>query len=312
MNFIYPKLAYFIHTLRLSIPFRIRRFLFRLYPHKSLLHTSKLPLPTKVKGLIFKLFPDKLYSKQIGKNISLNLDIRSRDESYIYTKGYWEKDITTLIQQICKRGNIIFDVGANIGYYTLITAKLVGEEGMVYAFEPCPRNIRLLEDNVQRNHLKNISIERTALGEKSGTMYMYLPSYVHFGVGSFFKSRHYLIQKAVQVITLDDFIKERGITHIDFLKMDIEGGEIFALRGMKETLKQKIIRNIFIHIHSTILSRKSYKSQEIKKSLIGSGYKLYKIVANRFLPTSIDSEEGGYFLVSDSKRLSAISKKYSI
>ena len=258
------------------------------------------------------MFPDKLYTRNISENISLSLDIKSRDESYIYTNGYWEKNVTALIRQICQKGDVVFDVGANIGYYTLITADLVGQEGMVYAFEPCPRNIRILESNVRQNHFGNISVETTALGERSETMHMYFPDDVQFGAGGFFKDRRYLVRQKVQVTTLDDFIKQRDITRIDFLKMDIEGGEVFALRGMKETLKHKIITNAFIDIHNTILSHSGYKPQDIKKCLVDYGYTLHRVVADQFLPACADSDEGGYFLASVSQTLNGIVKKQNM
>lgn len=304
-----PKIAYLVHELSLPVPYKIRRLVFKLCRRDSLLTSPKLKLPFKVKRLIFKLFPDKLYIRDISENISLRLDIKSRDESYIYTNGYWEKNVTALIRQICKTGDVVFDVGANIGYYTLITADLVGAEGRVYAFEPCPRNIHILESNVRQNHFGNISIETTALGEKPETTHMYFPDNVQFGSGGFFKDRRYLVRQEVQVTTLDDFIKQRGITRIDFLKMDIEGGEVFALRGMKEALRQKIITYAFIDIHNTILSHSGYKPQEIKKCLADYGYTLHRVVGDQYVPTCVDSEEGGYFLASVSKALNDILKK---
>jgi FkbM family methyltransferase len=312
MKSLLPRIAYFVHELSLSVPYQMRRVLFKLYHKESLLCSSKLKLPFKARKLIFDLFPAKLYEKKICDNIYLYLDIKSRDESYIYHNGYWEKEATTLMQKFIKKGDIVFDVGANIGYYTLIFANTVGDKGRVFAFEPCPRNIRNLENNVRRNSFQNIVIERTALGENSQTMQMYFPCDVQFGAGGFFKARSYLAQQEVGVVTLDDFIKKEGITRIDFLKLDIEGGEIFALRGMSETLNQKIIRNAFIDIHDTILLRNGYKPQEIKKYMIKYGYTLYKVVADQFVPASVDSEDGGYFLASVSNRMDEIVNKLTV
>lgn len=216
------------------------------------------------------------------------------------------------MQKFIKKGDIVFDVGANIGYYTLIFADTVGDKGRVFAFEPCPRNIRNLENNVRRNSFQNIVIERTALGENSQAMNMYFPCDVQFGAGGFFKARSYLAQQKVGVVTLDDFIKNKGITRIDFLKLDIEGGEVFALRGMSAALNKKIIKNAFIDIHDTILLRNGYKSQEIKKYINEFGYTLYKVIEEKLIPASVDSEDGGYFLASVSNRVDEIVNKLTV
>ena len=301
MTFLLTRIAFFIHELSLPVPLQVRRLLFRLFHKDSLIYNPKLKLPFKVKRFIFNFFPTRLYTKKISDNIYIDLDIKSRDESYIYKNGFWEKEVTLLMQKFIKEGDVVFDVGANIGYYTLIFANEIGDKGKVYAFEPCPRNIVNLENNIKRNDFKNIIIEKKALGENSQKKDMYFPYNVQFGIGSFFKARSYLTPQKVQVIKLDDFIEQEKISSIDFMKLDIEGGEIYALKGMKRALSQGIIKNLFIDIHNTILLQNGYKPQEIKNILLQYGYSLHKVTSGELVDYPIDSPDGGYYLASVKK-----------
>jgi len=88
--------------------------------------------------------------------------------------GYFEPYETTLIESEIRPGDVVLDIGANIGYYTLIFARLVGERGRVYAFEPDPTNFRLLKKNVRANGYQNVIFVKKAVADSSGSMPLYL------------------------------------------------------------------------------------------------------------------------------------------
>ena len=140
-----------------------------------------------------------------------------------------------------KDGDNVVDLGANIGYFTLILAKLVGPTGHVFAFEPDPRNLVLLKKNVEYNNYKNITIIPKAVSNVNGKCALYVGQ-KSFGQNTIYKPEKRKNQKFLVVdsetIRLDDFFKMNNLLDkISFMKMDIEGAEFLALNGMKEILK---------------------------------------------------------------------------
>lgn len=170
----------------------------------------------KIDGIIYYLDPKDF--------ISLNL---------LVNKVY-EPTQTKLVKRIIKPGNVVVDIGANIGYYTLLFAKLVGPQGKVYAFEPDINNFKLLSKNIKANPYNNIILENKAVSDVTGKIKLYLSK---DGTGA-----HKIHNKKndrefiyVDSIALDDYFRSKKI-NIDFIKMDIEGAEVKALKGMKKLI----------------------------------------------------------------------------
>ena len=99
----------------------------------------------------------------------------SVDTFHLCTNGYHEPIETDLIKKHVKRGDVVLDLGANIGYFTLILPRLVGEEGKVFAFEPDPENFALLKKNVEINSYQNVVLVQKAVSNRNGkaTLYLY-------------------------------------------------------------------------------------------------------------------------------------------
>jgi len=180
--------------------------------------------------LIMRIY-DFLYSLLKPKEISL-IEVQG-NKIYIDTSGHvvsrallmtgiWEKDVTDLFKRIVKEGMTVVDIGANIGYYTLLAADLVGKKGRVFAFEPDPHIYSLLVKNVEANGYKNVIPVNKAVSNKVGTAELFLnPSN---------KDDHRLCKSYngqehvnVEVVTLDNFFKAYN-PRVDVIKMDIEGG----------------------------------------------------------------------------------------
>jgi len=142
-----------------------------------------------------------------------------------------------------KPGMTVVDIGANQGLYSLLFSRLVGAEGVVIAFEPEPDMFAALETNIAANSVENVECHRLAIGSKSDQA-MLSRSLIHGGDNrlSSGHSKQISAKKPVRVTTLDDVVGERTI---DFIKMDVQGWEWEAIRGMKETIGQN--RDIGIH-----------------------------------------------------------------
>lgn len=160
----------------------------------------------------------------------------------VYYYGFWEANLTNFFINFLKDDDIFFDVGAHVGYYSILASDLVGDTGKVYSFEPTPRTFASLSENA--NHKKNISVYNNAILDKETTIdfFDYGPKYSAFntfkkrtGEEIFFKEE--VTKISVATISLDDFCKKNAITPT-FIKIDAEGSEYLILGAMDYILKE--------------------------------------------------------------------------
>lgn len=144
---------------------------------------------------------------------------------------------TQLILRQINLGNTVVDVGANIGYYTILLADKVGRDGKVYAFEPDKTNFEILKKNIELNKLKNVVAVNMAVGRNKGKSKL-CRSEENFGDHKLYNDQS-LIPKikteVVKIIKLDDFLKKKKI---DLIKIDTQGWEPEVIRGAKELIKK--------------------------------------------------------------------------
>jgi FkbM family methyltransferase len=164
----------------------------------------------------------------------------ANDSLHLSVHESWEKLESKVIKKYVKEGDIVLDIGANIGYYSLLLAKLVGKNGKVYAFEPDPDNFYLLKKNIEANGYENIIPVQKAVSDKNEKLKLYLQK-ENFA-GHSLRHNDSLNSIEVDSIRLDDFFKNKS-KDINFIKMDIEGAEGRALKGMRKLLgKNKKIK----------------------------------------------------------------------
>jgi FkbM family methyltransferase len=209
---------------------------------------------------------NQLIKKKIhGKTMYLDpFDKGISKELAIY--GNHEPVATQLIQKEIEEGDVIVDIGANIGYFVLIEAGLVNGEGKIVALEPSPQNARLLKHNVEKNKIENVFIHQIAVGEKTGKANLYLSEK---------SNRNSLIPRneleykeiEVNVTTLDDLLEKEE--RVNLIRMDIEGGEFNVINGMEKTLK-KFRPKIFLELHSA--------HSAIKRDLISNFFNFFKVL----------------------------------
>ncbi len=152
--------------------------------------------------------------------------------------GRYEEQTVNLLKSRVDPGMGMVDIGAHVGYFTLLGANLVGPEGRVYAFEAEPQNFSLLVSNIKRNGYHNIVPEEQSVSDECGTTQLFL-SGLDNGSHSIFRARERRIIGDVQVktTTLDAFLEARDWPRIDLIKIDVEGAEIQVLQGMKRLLQ---------------------------------------------------------------------------
>jgi FkbM family methyltransferase len=191
----------------------------------------------------------KIIKEVIGSKMRLDMNDQGIHRD-LFLDGIREPVATKHLTTIMTKNDVVLDIGANIGYYALLEAKLCKK---VYAVEPVPSNIVVLKDNINLNNYKNVEVFSLAFGKTRGTEKMYLSpkSNLH----SFYRIKDVAGEATINVDTVDNFLKDKENPTI--ARMDVEGYELNILCGMKETLKK--INRLFIEIHSDIMSSEDTK-----------------------------------------------------
>jgi FkbM family methyltransferase len=209
------------------------------------------------------------YKNGIAFNISKNK--ASVSKSLIFQSNY-EFNETNLVKKVIKPGWTVIDAGANFGWYSIHFAQLVGQNGNVFSFEPVPETYEELNLNIKLNSCQNIKTFDLALGSEDGTISFGVSNFDGGGSGA--SSRFLKYSKRIQTTMrkLDDIIKEQKINKVDFIKADIEGGELSMLKGA-EKLLEHFRPKILIEIVDMHCQRFGYSPMDVYQFLINKGYK---------------------------------------
>ena len=196
----------------------------------------------------------------------------------LISKGVFFKQMTKVVKSIIIKGMVCLDIGANIGYFTLIMARLVGEEGKVFAFEPEPHNFDLLAKNIAINGYGNVTAVPKAISNKDGKAELFLDR-TSFGAHSLVRQDTRNIRQdvtEVEVQTLDSLFKDYD-GRIDFIKMHVEGAELTVLEGMEDIINKNKDLIIITRFVPSVLTRFGSPPEEYLNRLIQYGFKLYDI-----------------------------------
>lgn len=169
---------------------------------------------------------------------TLLLDLQSEKD---YWLGTYEPALQSLVLQLVQPGMVAYDVGANIGYFSILMARQVGLQGRVYAFEALPENLQRLRSNLELNRLEErVLVVAGAVTQKAGPARFLVHASGGMGKvdGSTGRPERYQKTIVVEGLSLDEFVYERGNPPPQLVKMDIEGGEVLALPGMIRLLEE--------------------------------------------------------------------------
>jgi FkbM family methyltransferase len=181
---------------------------------------------------------------------------------------------TKIVSDYVKKGDTVLDIGANIGYYTLKLANLVGEHGKVFAFEPSPDNFILLQKNIDMNGYKNTVLEQAAVSDICGRTNLYLSS--NPGDNRIHDPLDHSPFVEVQTIRLDDYFNNFN-QNIDFIKMDIQGSELAAIKGMANLLDRNLMIKILMEFSPNLIRSSGGTSEDLLNLLIEHDFKLYEV-----------------------------------
>ena len=209
--------------------------------------------------------------------------------------GVFEKKETNYISELIKADDICIDVGASFGWYTVLLGNKVGGSGLVLAFEPIPENCSALKKNIRENNLDNVKVMPVALGDKNIESKLYLPDIGISGSLELHDYRSSYDEIECSVKTLDSIIEEEEINRIDFIKADIEGGELAFLRGAVNSI-EKYKPNVMLEVQESSTKLFDYMPDDVFKFMHNLDYKPYYIledegVSEKLCPVNTSSKQ---------------------
>jgi FkbM family methyltransferase len=211
----------------------------------------------------------------------MELDSRNWVDWNLLFLGDYEPHLSRLWHRLAPTGGLAIDVGANIGAHTLSMARAVGATGRVLAFEPNPLVRSALICNVDLNHLDQITVFPCALGSQSGTLPLRVPTreskeFSNLGLASLvaLETPHDLID--VEVRTLDDVLDDAAIERVDVIKIDVQGYEVEALKGMRGCLARHCPVVVFEY-DAWAWGEANAQVSEASDILLAAGYSLFTL-----------------------------------
>lgn len=199
---------------------------------------------------------------------------------------------TRYFKSLVKPGDVFFDIGSNIGYYSLTAAPLVGPSGRIYAFEPATQQFTLLKANLSRNNLTQVEAVQLALSDCNGPGVLHLDDTFNTGSAAL-RSGDATgpNEETVTCTTLDDFVESRQIDRIDVMKIDVEGFEMSVLRGGCRTL-ERLRPTLLIEVKDHHLQRGGSSRDKLYAYLRALGYTSYRIKSRERLEEIKEPEDG--------------------
>lgn len=187
-------------------------------------------------------FGSETYPRKIFNSINIQCLLTDHVQQKIYFMGAYEPVETHIYKQLIQQDSVVFDLGANVGYYSLIAGNLLDAKGRVHSFEPIPHNFSMLKTNVESNSFApRIKLNNSALWDENTTLDFQLPKGGLNNCGTYSAAMDHNSQGPVfkcPAMTLDSYCTKNNIEQLDLIKMDVEGAELHVLRGGIETLKQ--------------------------------------------------------------------------
>jgi len=204
----------------------------------------------------------------------LNVNLAEWIGQHIYMTGNFEPATARLITSLLHDGDIMIDVGANIGFFTLLASRKAGASGKVFAFEPVPSTCAELKKNLSINGAINVAVKEIALSNVDGMATIYEGPVRNKGLSSLRPIDSAIDRQSVPMAAFDSLDISKGPIHL--VKIDVEGAEQLVVEGMMECLR----RNrppLVIEITDGFLRQFGHSGESLCQTLRVLGYQMYEI-----------------------------------
>jgi FkbM family methyltransferase len=194
--------------------------------------------------------------------------------------GEFETAELAFVERFLQPGMTVLDVGAHHGLYSLLASERVAAAGRVFAFEPSPRERRALRMNLFINLVSNVSVQGLALGRENGEQNLFVVQGSQRGCNSLRPPEVFSATTPirVRVARLDEWLMEQGIDHVDFIKLDVEGAELDALKGGAQLFESRPRPTVLAEVQDVRTRPWGYPAIAIIDYLADRGYKWFRIL----------------------------------
>jgi FkbM family methyltransferase len=226
---------------------------------------------------------DEFVLRTMSDGFRMELNPRDYIQAWLLFRGYYEPVVARFIRASVRPGMDVIDVGAHVGYITLLLSTLVDGTDVVHAFEPELRNRNHLLRHVRLNGLKNVNVRSEALSDRSGVVAFYPSRELNnMGLGSLRpQGSGPRAPVECETMRLDDYVRsvcpERG-QRIGLIKIDVEGAEWLVLQGAEEVLATK--PTLVLEFVEALAASFGYSSRDLLGWLQGKGYKCFQLAEN--------------------------------
>lgn len=261
----------------------------------------------RVTGFIFQrwlLRSRKQQTIKLARGMRIHCKLWDEVQNAIWWNGpNYERKESKFIRRYLKPGMVFFDVGSNVGYYTLLAAPIVGKDGKVHAFDPVSEQHADLRANVERNKLQNVVPERLIITDRAGTMEINLGSEDNAGTAAVnLVYRENQATERVDCTTLDAYLSEHGVKRLDVLKIDVEGHEPFVLRGVAETLR-KLRPLLLVEVRGEMLEELGSSRETLFQQIAVHGYVPYSLTRGGWPKPMVIPADGNLIVFSPDEKL---------
>lgn len=200
-------------------------------------------------------------------------DTREVLQQHVYYFGEWEPDMTSWVTGALRPGDVCVDVGANIGYFSLLASALVGPSGTVIAIEPSPSAQRRLIENIRRNRAQNVRSVAAAAAEKRKKLPLFAGNETHTGLATLVEDKGAGVESEVAALPLREIVTRDEMERVRLIKIDVEGAEADVVSGLGELWE--VARDdlaIVVEVHPEPLRVSGSSVEELITSLAARGF----------------------------------------
>lgn len=182
------------------------------------------------------LWPKHVSTTYFGSKMAC--DVRDMVQATIIHLGVWEPNVSRVFERLLKPGDVAIDVGANVGYYSLLFSQLVECSGWVVAFEALPKTVEIFRRNVELNQASNINIANVAVTDRTGDVTVFASPATNIGMSTISAEKGFSAAAVVPGVRLTDFINAEEMRRTTLIKIDVEGAEVPIVEDILDHLSQ--------------------------------------------------------------------------
>jgi FkbM family methyltransferase len=239
--------------------------------------------------------------------------VRSDNAGLPISEGRFESAELGFVDRFVRPGMTALDIGAHHGLYTLLLSKKIGASGRVFSFEPSPREGVALRKHLKLNRCRNVAVEELAVGDENKEGQLHVVEGFETGCNSL---RPPIVMSetspvCVCVRRLDDWVSERRLDAVDFIKLDVEGGELAALRGASRFLERRPRPVILVEVQDVRTQPWGYRAKDILLYLASRDFRWFRLLEGgivELLDLSPESFEGNFVAWPSERGLPAYAK----